>query len=198
MAITKFSNSGMNIGTSPTKYDDMLAGNSPFIPNSYESISTVTVGAGGSSTVTFSSIPSTYKHLQIRGWLITNTDGGSPIMRFNSDSGSNYAAHWLTGNGSSASASSSTSTSSMYFCGTAAGTSATYPMPFVVDILDYANTNKNKVIRSLSGRDSNGSGEVGLYSGVWLNTSAVTTIEMQSAGRTISQYSSFALYGIKG
>ena len=166
--------------------------------NAYESISTVTVGAGGQSTITFSSIPSTYKHLQVRGWLTTNTDGGSPIARFNSDSGSNYAAHWLTGNGSAAASSNSTSTNSMYFCGTAAGTSTTYPMPFVLDILDYANTNKNKTIRSLSGRDSNGSGEVGLYSGVWLNTSAVTTIELQAVSRTINQYSSFALYGIRG
>ena len=170
----------------------------PPVTNSYESIQTVTVGSGGTSSVTFSSIPSTYKHLQIRGWLTTNTDGGSPIMRFNSDSGSNYAAHWLTGNGSSAGAGNSTSATSMYFCGTAAGTSATYPMPFVVDILDYANTNKNSVIRSLSGRDSNGSGEVGLYSGLWINTAAITTIEMQSAGRTIKEFSTFALYGIRG
>ena len=170
----------------------------PAVTSSYESIATVLVGSGGQSTITFSSIPSTFKHLQVRGWITTNTDGGSPIARFNTDSGNNYATHWLTGNGSSASASNATSTNGMYFGGTAAGTSATNPMPFVIDILDYANTNKNKVTRSLSGRDSNGSGEVGLYSGLWMNTNAITTIELLSAGRTINQYSSIALYGIKG
>jgi hypothetical protein len=36
------------------------------VTTSYESIETVTVGSGGSATVTFSSIPATYTHLQIK------------------------------------------------------------------------------------------------------------------------------------
>ena len=55
---------------------------------SYESIATVTVGAGGSSSISFTSIPSTYKHLQIRA--ITRDTGTSYINNlagyFNTDS----------------------------------------------------------------------------------------------------------------
>lgn len=66
--IYKMSNAG---GMSTvTRYTDMLAGNSfwnPWSPSTdYDSIATTTVGAGGAASITFSSIPSTYQHLQIR------------------------------------------------------------------------------------------------------------------------------------
>jgi hypothetical protein len=64
--------------------------------------------------------------------------------------------------------------------------------------LDYTNTNKNKTARSLWGYDANGSGYVGLYSGLWRNTSAINRIDYVPASGTFPQYSSFALYGIKG
>jgi len=52
----------------------------------------VQVGSGGSATISFTSIPSTYKHLQIRG-IARNTSGSGfnkMNIRFNSDSGSVY------------------------------------------------------------------------------------------------------------
>ena len=81
---------------------------------SYESISTVTVGSGGAADVTFSSIPATYKHLQIRG-ISRNSGSGISIgrVRFNSDTGTNYARHTLEGDGSSAGAFGSGTTSFM-------------------------------------------------------------------------------------
>ena len=66
---------------------------------------------------------------------------------------------------------------------------------FIVDILDYANTNKYKTMRALDGFDANGSGYAVLWSGNWRSTSAVSTITI--TGGTFAQYSSFALYGIK-
>jgi hypothetical protein len=45
--------------------------------------------------------------------------------------------------------------------------------------------------------DNNGSGDVGIFSGLWMKTSAVTSLEFFSNGGNIGQYSSFALYGIK-
>ena len=70
--------------------------------NSYESIQTVTVGSGGSSTISFTSIPQTYKHLQIRG--IGRSDAASGLswsyLKFNGDGGTNYVSHYLQGNGS--------------------------------------------------------------------------------------------------
>ena len=70
----------------------------------------------------------------------------------------------------------------------------------IVDILDYTNTNKNKVFRSINGDDLNGEGFASLTSGVWNSTSAITSITFGSVdgGTNMPQYSTFALYGIKG
>jgi hypothetical protein len=69
----------------------------------------------------------------------------------------------------------------------------------VIDILDYANTNKYKTIRSLSGTSyNNNNGAVGLFSGSWRNTNAITAITLQASAANLAQYSQFALYGIKG
>jgi len=116
------------------------------------------------------------------------------------DSGNNYAKHGLygTGNGS-AGAAGYTSQSYMNVQGFVSGTDATYPMAFVIDVLDYKNTSKNKVMRSLAGLEKNAAyGEVGLYSGVWLNTSTINYIDIIATGTSFKQYSTFALYGIKG
>jgi hypothetical protein len=179
------------------------------ITSSYESIATSTVGSGGTGTITFNSIPSTFKHLQIRIFAQTNRgtygiDEGS--MRFNSDSNQNYAYHFLYGDGSAPSAIGApnetkipTGTGSL---GTTTG--GTFGIN-IIDILDYASTNKNKTVRVLAGADHNGlvggiGGRVGLSSGVWMNSgSAISTITITPAQSSLfSQYSSFALYGIKG
>jgi hypothetical protein len=168
----------------------------------YESIATTTVGAGGTSTITFSSIPSTYSHLQIRYIARTNraTNPDYLNLRFNSDSGSNYSAHLLYGNGSSAAASAYSTEAQIYLDGGATG-AAQLSNNFaagVLDVLDYSNTNKNKTSRHLLGYDNNGSGAIYLSSGRWGSNSAITTLTLTSgSGSTIQQYSSFALYGVK-
>ena len=156
------------------------------------SIATTTVGAGGSSTITFSNIPQVYKHLQIRCAVLT-TAGGINIQ-YNSDTGSNYTYHQLYGTGTSALANAGTSqTAGFIGFNNAAGSN---PTAIVCDILDYQNTNKYTTHRSLAGTDVNGSGgTLTFFSGLWLNTAAVSTIDIKG---TFNQYSSFALYGIKG
>ena len=74
----------------------ILASSYPQAPaTNFDSIATVTVGAGGSSSITFSSIPSTYTHLQIR-FMAKETAVGSGVdgvlLTFNSWS-SGYAYH---------------------------------------------------------------------------------------------------------
>ena len=167
----------------------------PVSTNSYESISTVTVGSGGQSSVLFSSIPSTYKHLQIRA-LAQSGGSGFMTMRANGDSANNYDAHELYGNGSSAGAAAFVTRSSLVIDFVP---SVTNFGGFIVDILDYTSTNKNKTIRCLCGFDANGSGNLGLVSGLWRNSgSAITSLELFPQAGVIAQYSSFALYGIKG
>jgi hypothetical protein len=165
----------------------------------YESIQTVTVGAGGSSTISFTSIPSTYKHLQLRVLNQWSANDRSALIRFNSDSGSNYSYHWLTGDGSSATASAGTSATVIeYMYNFGSGYSSSYFGASVLDILDYANTNKYKTTRALSGFDYNGSGRVQFQSGSWRNSgSAISSITITTQSGTFLEKSSFALYGIK-
>ena len=172
---------------------------------SFESIATVTVGSSTTNTITFSSIPNTYTHLQLRYTArATDNDVQQYIyLRFNSDTGNNYAYHRLQGNGSSASAAGGSSGSVIYYIGSvpAAQTNSSMFGPGVVDILDYKDTNKYKTVRALFGYDSNGGGDMYLGSGLWLNTSAISTITLTKQMTTsgdFSQYSSFALYGIRG
>jgi hypothetical protein len=170
--------------------------------SSFESIATATVGSGGTTTVTFSSIPSTYTHLQLRFIARANYAGNmfSGAMRYNSDSGANYSWHAIYGSGNTSvvayGVTGYTYDYSINVMGT--NTSNTFGSN-VVDILDYKNTNKFKTIRTLTGGDGNGSGSVGLMSTLWQSTAAINSISISTAGYgDFLQYSHFALYGIKG
>jgi len=70
----------------------------------------------------------------------------------------------------------------------------------VIDILDYTSLNKNKTIRNLTGREDNSAGIVIFSSGLWLNSStAISSLTLiDNGGANFAQYSSFALYGVKG
>ena len=159
-------------------------------------IATTVVGAGGSSTVTFSSIPQNYEHLQIRAIHKPSTSGDFDwSIQFNGDTAANYSKHQVFGDGTSAIATgtaSQTQISGGFNQYTDWGST-------VMDILDYQNTNKNKTVRTLTGADRNGAGVVGIRSGYWNSTSAVSSILIiPTSGSTgFAQYSSFALYGIK-
>jgi hypothetical protein len=166
------------------------------LPTSYDSIATANSAAGGSSFLEFTSIPSSYSHLQLRGIWLNSVSGTTLLIQFNADSGSNYKNHYLYGSGSSASAGVGGSTSSVQI-GYKNSNTNTYPDAIITDILDYTNTNKYTTARTLDGSDENGSGHVELQSGLWLNTAAITSIKILPASGTISQYSTFALYGIK-
>jgi hypothetical protein len=172
---------------------------------SFESISTVTVGSGGASSVVFSSIPSTYTHLQIR--YIARTASAAPgsegdlILVYGDPHAGNGYSHMLRGNGSSASSFNSGAVQySQYAAFTTSSTQTSNSFGAgVLDVLDYANTNKLKTWRTLGGWDANGSGLVSLSSGIHNDTSAITTVGFAvNSGNSFAQYSSFALYGIKG
>ncbi len=177
--------------------------NYPRITNSYESIQTVTVGGGGSASISFTSIPSTYKHLQIRAIAKSNRTGDVQAtyrFRFNSDSSSAYTYHRLMGDGSSASSSGGGASNYSYlYWGISTSDYSNVFAASIWDVLDYSNTNKNTTVRYLGGVDNNGSGGISLGSGAWLNTSAISRIDLDiDSGFSFTQYSQFALYGIKG
>ena len=186
-------------------------GNSPFSSASnsitalslarFESIATHIVGSGGQSNVSFTSIPSTYKHLQIRWTAATNDSNyNALIIRYNSDSGSNYSWHVLSGNGSSATTENNSSDTNIRSTGIPGTTQSNIFNGGICDILDYSNTSKYKTSRILNGTDANGSGYANLSSGLWINTSAISTVTIApiTGGGLLAQHSKFALYGIKG
>ena len=176
----------------------------------YESIATTTL-ATATATITFSSIPATYKHLQVRGIMrndVAITGMGDLRVRFNSDSGNNYVYHILFGDGTSATA--GTSAASQNYGRLArnvtpcANNGVSIFGAFVADILDYASTSKNKTIRSLGGSNNNtataAAQSISLTSSAWLNSAnAISQIDItdDSSGNFVL-YSSFALYGIRG
>ena len=171
----------------------------PANPVSYESIATVTVGSGGVSGVTFSSIPSTYTHLQLRCMAKSSYAGSGAVnggMQLNGDTnGSNYSSHNLYGDGSTAGSQGAANYNGQSWFFPQSGDNGWAIAVF--DILDYKDTNKYTTVRGLTGFDNNGSGRISLTSSNWRNTAAVTSITLPSEPLWV-QYSSFALYGIKG
>ena len=170
----------------------------------YDSLATVTVGSTAVSSIDFTGIPSGYTHLQIRAltrYTRAGASTGQAILQFNGDTtAANYRGHVLYGDGTSAAAGDNTGIGGIYAIdGTATTATAGMFGTSIVDILDYANPNKNTTSRSLSGWDSNGSGIVWLISELWVNTAPVVSLNFSFfSGGNFGQYSQIALYGIKG
>jgi hypothetical protein len=159
--------------------------------------------SGSAQGITFSSIPQTFTHLQLRCFVRNQAAAPNPdylLGRFNGDTGTNYTNHYLHGTGSAADAG-SFQIQAYSFAGPFSYTSGAYSTAgvytnVVIDILDYTNTNKNKVTRSIGGWDSNGSGRVGIYSNLWLNTAAINSIYISTANGNEVAGSVYTLYGI--
>jgi len=189
-------------GTSrPSSASNSITTPTAFSPDSgYDSLASVTLSAS-TSTITFSGIPSGYKHLQLRilarATYAPSDTGG--ILNFNGDSGANYAWHRIYGDGSAATAGGNASATFARIDRMTGGSSTANAFGvMIVDILDYANTSKYKTMRSLGGYDGNGSGWIGLNSSVWMNTSAIASITYANADSTnLVQYTQASLYGVK-
>lgn len=165
---------------SPTVY-------SPPVPT-YTALATFTA-TGGETSVTFSSIPASYRD------LIMVVDGTANIntslnMRFNSDSGSNYSYVYAYGDGS-------TNTLS----GAASGTSIVQVFLFsnptnnIIQIMDYSATDKHKTVLSRWNTPAN---SLQMSAERWANTDAINTITLAfGSGRTPNSGSTFSLYGIE-
>ena len=176
----------------------------PVVPSSFFLISQQVLGSSA-STVTFSSIPNTYKSLQIRS-IARNTTADTYVtqmgLNLNSDSGTNYSLHYLYGNGGAVTAGGyGTSFGYAYISGTQIDNYAlanTYGAS-IIDIVDYT-LSKNKTIKYISGVNINNttdsSNQITLGSSVWLNTSAVTTVSITAAQNSFAAGSTFSLYGV--
>lgn len=193
MAVSRVSQSSVLQGFPKSR--SLLAGNSAYIPSSFESIATATPTSG--TTVTFSSIPSTYKALQIRVNIIDNS---VPALLVQLNGATSYAIHALRADGGTVSATGNTAQTYIYGASTWTQPSTLRPLVGIIDIQDYASTSKNKTVRILSGQNNNAGAtaeEIKLSSGLWISTSAVNSVSIITSG-AYSSGTSIALYGIKG
>jgi hypothetical protein len=170
------------------------------IVGDYESIETYTL-ASSQATISFTGIPSTYKHLQLRimGRTTRTSDTqNSFIYTFNGSSSGYGYTHRLYGNGSVASADAPLGSTYSFGCAMATDGSASNVMGVaIMDILDYANVNKYKTTRILGGNDQNGSGEIHSNSGLWQNSNAINRIDLSVDSFNWAAKTTIALYGIK-
>jgi hypothetical protein len=197
MAIRRFSTASISTGNSKsTKLWDQETFQSGMF-----ALATVSL-TSTASTVTFSGIPSNYTHLQVRAILRStrteNSDG--PLFRVGNGSvdTSNYSWHFLKGDGSATAANGFANQSSLGLGDFPAAnrTSGVFGA-FVVDVFDYANTNKYKTTRALNGYDSNSGADLRFVSGSWRSTSAIDIITFFPEVGSFAANSHFALYGIK-
>ena len=166
--------------------------------SSFESIASAS-GTGSSGTITFSSIPSTYQHLQVRLLGNTSTTQASWGVRLNgSSTATDYTAHKLTGNGSTATAGAYANNTNTYlWCGETGGVAANMNVA-IIDIQDYALTTNKKTIRTFTGVDNNSTiGFVTLSSGLYMQSTAISSLTIY-CGSNWSSTTQVALYGIKG
>jgi hypothetical protein len=187
----------------PGIYASQISGHLFSPSGAYDALASVTLSASATSVV-FAGIPTGYKHLQLRvlaqGTRVTYGTGDLNIQ-LNGDTSSNYAFHYLEGDGSSPSASASTSNTYIFAGRTGTTTGGTFGGA-IIDVLDYSNVNKYKTLRSLYGTDLNGTvggvgGRAGLASGLWMSLLSINSITLTPSSSPFTQYSSFALYGVK-
>lgn len=158
--------------------------------STYEPIATTTLSSAASS-ITFSSIPSTYTDLRMI-MVGTATNGSSILFNYNSDTGNNYSRILLQGNGTAASSSSQSNTDGNY-----AGTwYSSYPCFTTIDLMSYAgSTYKTNLITTNA--DINGSGNIRYIVGLWRSTSTINSITFSIYLDTFNAGTTATLYGIK-
>jgi hypothetical protein len=170
----------------------------------YDSLATLSP-SGSTGTITFTGIPSGYKHLQLRVFLKgTSGSGGYPTASnfyFNNDSTvTNYRNHVLNANGATVSAGGGVNYDALTYAPGSDGAYTNMYMAGIIDILDYADTSKNTTVRSMSGLDANGSGQIRFVSMLWKNTAAVNRFDIVADPIYLTNWttaSKISLYGVK-
>jgi hypothetical protein len=167
------------------------------VASDYELIATA-FGTGSSGTITFSSIPQTYKHLQVRFTAKSTSTDRLINVRMNGVTSAVYGWHWLRGSSSSAGTGGSINQSSIgMFDAMNASVTELRVSAGIIDILDYSSASKNTTIRGLHGQvgDAN---SIYLQSGGYFQTTAVTSLSFIANANSFSTLTRFSLYGIKG
>jgi hypothetical protein len=152
----------------------------------YTALANITLGSSASS-ITFSSIPATYRDLVLVADYSTSPSSACEI-RFNGDTGSNYSTVTMRGDGTSAFSTSYTAAFIQPSNGT--GEAANTRNLFTFQVMDYSATDKHKT----SLLRMNNPGHTQAQANRWANTAAITSVAIYNA--TFLTGATFALYGI--
>jgi hypothetical protein len=152
----------------------------------YTPLANITLGSAA-ATITFSSIPATYRDLV----LVVEAGGSTNLvgrLRLNNDTGTNYHFQRLSASGS---ATASNQLSARLADFTQATTTSKALM--IAHIMDYSATDKTKIILS---RADNAQQATEAFVNRWGLLAAVTSVRVLTDTGNWSAGSTFALYGI--
>jgi hypothetical protein len=158
--------------------------------------STVTVGAGGTSTVSFSSIPATYTDLLIKLTMRSNYAGNPEIANMTiNGSALSFTNRDLFGTGSSTVSQQDNSrgpfTEGNNYTASVFSSSDVY-------ISNYASSSNKCIATDAVVENNTTSAYQQLNSILWSNSAAITSISFSTRNGTLwSQFSTATLYGIK-
>lgn len=154
----------------------------------------------GSGTATFSNIPTTYTHLMIRCHIFHSTTAATGYqMYFNGENtGTKYfgaRVYVTSGAGATYQASGSGSTGINDIAVTY--NTLSYPGSSIILIGDYASTTKTKSAMAMWNGEAWGTGEIGLSSGFWNDTAAITSVSIKTqSGGNFGANTLIDLYGV--
>ena len=147
-------------------------------------------------TIDIENIPSTYKHLVIRGNLLCSAET-SVNVRFNTDSANNYMFQQIYAGSMAVTTDSNSGTSSAFI---GYSVSSTFPASFTAYIGNYASTSQYKSWVSYSGAMNDSSSAYSLFTtGAWRNSStAINKITFTTGAVNMLAKSTLHVYGLKG
>ena len=162
-----------------------------------ELIETIEVGAGGASTLTFSSIPQDGTDLVLVHSLRTTGPGASDgvDMIFNSDSGANYVFVELRGENGTVTGSTNTASNISAIANAGGSTANTFSSTNVYISNYTASQNKAVSIETISENNASDT-NLRLRTAKWNDTSAITSISLSCSSEDFVQYSTVSLYKI--
>jgi hypothetical protein len=158
----------------------------------YTALANITLGSTASS-VTFGSIPATYRDLVLVAETIAGTNQ-SNLVRYNSDSGSNYTTLVMRGYGASITESLSTTDNVLYI--TYSGIGSGQKCLTTLSVMDYSATDKHKAALHRSNYTGTATTFVEAMATRWANTAAISSIQFFASTGSFAIGSTFSLYGI--
>ena len=163
------------------------------MPNTFELIAASTVGAGGASSIDFSSIPQTYTDLVLKVSARNTSSGNSFRLSFNTSS-ANFTNRRIYANGSTVDSYSGSDV--FVYANTSSQTASTFNNAEIYIPNYTGSTNKSMSIDTVVENNATAN-EMSFIAGLWSQTAAITAIGFTPYVGSFAQYTTAYLYGVK-